>query len=95
MLIDAHFHVWQLARGDYGWLDASANPALSTICRDMTVADWQAQAGPLGVTGSVLVQAAPTESETQFLLEQATSSLAVRGVVGWVDWLAPAVVARV
>ncbi|MCZ8255987.1 MAG: amidohydrolase, partial [Polaromonas sp.] len=27
--IDAHFHCWQLARGDYGWL----TPALAPIYR--------------------------------------------------------------
>ena len=38
MLIDAHFHCWQLARGDYGWL----TPALAPIYRDVAVRDWQA-----------------------------------------------------
>jgi len=89
MIIDAHFHAWQLARGDYGWLDPALNPALAPIYRDITVADWQAQSAPHGVTGGVLVQAAPTEAETLFLLTQASKHPAVLGVVGWVDWLAP------
>lgn len=89
MKVDAHFHCWQLARADYGWLDASANPALAPICRDVTVTDWQAQAAPHGIAAGVLVQAAPTEAETQFLLAQADANPAVAGVVGWVDWLAP------
>jgi L-fuconolactonase len=84
MKIDAHFHCWQLARGDYGWL----TPALAPIYRDVAVADWQAQAAPRGVTGGVLVQAAPTEAETRFLLAQANANPAVLGVVGWVDMLA-------
>ena len=91
MHIDAHFHAWQLARGDYGWL----TPALAPIYRDVSVADWQAQAAPHGVTGGVLVQAAPTEAETRFLLQQADQHDAVLGVVGWVDWLAPDVAARI
>jgi L-fuconolactonase len=37
----------------------------------------------------VLVQAAPTEAETRFLLAQAEQNADVPGVVGWVDWLAP------
>ena len=81
MTIDAHFHCWQLARADYGWL----TPALAPIYRDVTVSDWQAEAVPLGVSGGVLVQAAPTEAETQFLLAQADAHPAVLGVVGWVD----------
>ena len=81
MTIDAHFHCWQLARGDYGWL----TPALAPIYRDVAVSDWQAQSAPHGVTGGVLVQAAPTEAETAFVLAQADAHPAVLGVVGWVD----------
>ena len=91
MFIDAHFHAWQLARGDYAWL----TPMLSPIYRDVSVADWQAQATPHRVTGGVLVQAAPTEAETRFLLQQADQHDAVLGVVGWVDWLAPDASARI
>ena len=40
MNIDAHFHAWQIARGDYGWL----TPALAPIYRDVEVADWWQQA---------------------------------------------------
>lgn len=91
MIIDAHFHCWQLARGDYGWL----TPALAPIYRDVAVTDWQAQSAPHGVTGGVLVQAAPTEAETQFLLAQADENPAVLGVVGWVDFLAADAPARI
>jgi L-fuconolactonase len=84
VLVDAHFHCWRLARGDYGWL----TPALASIYRDVTVEDWQREANALGVSAGVLVQAAPTEAETHFLLEQAAGHGAVRGVVGWVDLLA-------
>lgn len=84
MIVDAHFHCWQLARADYGWL----TPALAPIYRDVGIADWQAQAAACGVQAGVLVQAAPTEAETEFLLAQAEDHPAVLGVVGWVDLLA-------
>lgn len=84
-MIDAHFHSWQLARGDYGWLTADLAP----IYRDVQVADWQAQAQRWGITGGVLVQAAPTAQETQHLLQLAQHHPAVLGVVGWMDMLAP------
>ena len=90
-MIDAHFHCWQLARGDYGWL----TPELAPIYRDVQVADWQRQALPWGVTGGVLVQAAPTTQETAFLLQQAQANPAVLGVVGWIDMLAPDAIEQV
>lgn len=90
-MIDAHFHCWQLARNDYGWL----TPDLALIYRDVSVADWQHQAQPWGVRAGLLVQAAPTSEETEFLLRQAQDNPAVLGVVGWIDMLAPDAVQQV
>src|SRR6185437_3449079 len=48
------------------------------------------------VTATVLVQAAPTEAETRFMLETARASGGlVRAVVGWVDLGAPDAAARI
>jgi len=90
-MIDAHFHVWQLSRGDYGWL----TPAAGAIYRDITLDDWRRASASCGVTGGVLVQAAPTEAETQFLLQLAAAAPDVLGVVGWADLLAPDAPARI
>jgi L-fuconolactonase len=80
MRVDAHHHVWSLARGDYGWL----TPALAPIYRDFDLDDY-ARIAPPGVV-SVLVQAAPTVAETRFLLDVARRSDGrARAVVGWVD----------
>lgn len=84
MFIDAHFHSWQLSRGDYGWL----TPEMGSIYRDVSVADWQKLAQPLGITGGILVQAAPTVAETLHLLALAEENSAILGVVGWVDFTA-------
>jgi L-fuconolactonase len=84
MLIDAHFHSWQLSRGDYGWL----TPEVGAIYRDVAVADWRKLAEPLNITGGILVQAAPTVAETLHLLALAEENSAVLGVVGWVDFSA-------
>jgi L-fuconolactonase len=81
-MIDAHFHSWQLSRGDYGWLI----PEIGSIYRDVSVADWRKLAAPLGITGGVLVQAAPTVAETLHLLSLAEEHPVVLGVVGWVDF---------
>ena len=90
-MIDAHFHCWQLDRGDYGWL----TPDLAPIYRDVAVHEWAQHAQAHGITGGVLVQAAPTEAETHFLLAQADANPQVLGVVGWVDMLTPDAPARI
>jgi L-fuconolactonase len=78
--VDAHHHVWRLSRGDYAWL----TPDLP-IHRDYTIDDLRPLLGD--ITATVLVQAAPTEAETAFMLDVARdSSGLVRGVVGWVDF---------
>lgn len=91
MIIDAHFHSWRLDRGDYGWL----TPALGRIHRDVSVDDWRAVSAVHAVQGGVLVQAAPTEAETRYLLALADRHPAVLGVVGWVDLLATEAPARI
>ena len=80
--IDAHHQVWQLARGDYGWL----TPELAPIYRDFSLADLAPLLDEAGIEATVLVQAAPTVAETRFLLDVGHASGGiVRGVVGWID----------
>ena len=80
--VDAHHHVWSLARGDYGWL----TPDRKEIYRDFSLADLAPLREAAGITTTVLVQAAPTVAETEFLLKVAKNSDGVvKGVVGWVD----------
>jgi L-fuconolactonase len=89
MIVDAHHHLWRIARGDYSWMDPRANPAVAPIVRDFSVADYSAVAAAHGVGGSVLVQAAQTVAETEWLLEQAQASAGlILGVVGWLDMAA-------
>ena len=84
--VDAHHHVWRLARGDYGWLTSELAP----IYRDFTLDDLHPLLARAKVEATVLVQAAPTVAETEFLLGVAHASDGlVRGVVGWVDLAAP------
>ena len=82
MRIDAHHHLWTLARGDYGWL----TPALAPIHRDFSLSDLAPHLAAAIIRGTILVQAAPTEAETMFLLDIAAKAQVVRGVVGWTDF---------
>jgi L-fuconolactonase len=85
MRIDAHQHFWKLDRGDYGWL----TPALEPLYRDFLPEHLAPHLEGAGISATILVQAAPTEAETRFLLGIARETPFVAGVVGWVDLTAP------
>ena len=80
--IDGHQHFWRLDRGDYGWL----TPALAPIYRDYLPEHLAPQLARTGVDATILVQAAPTLAETEFLLGLASRHEFIAGVVGWVDF---------
>lgn len=82
MRIDSHQHFWTRARGDYTWL----TPDLGAIYRDFGPADLEAYLVEAGIDGTVLVQAAATTAETDFMLGMANASDRVKGVVGWIDF---------
>jgi L-fuconolactonase len=82
MRIDAHHHLWTLARGDYGWL----TPDLMPIYRDFALSDLTPYLAQTGIDGTILVQAAPTEAETLYLLDVAEHARLICGVVGWTDF---------
>ncbi|WP_282607080.1 amidohydrolase [Pelagibius sp. Alg239-R121] len=84
-MIDAHVHLWKIARGDYGWMSSD----LAAIYRDFDIEDLRVRLQSTGVAQAVLVQAAPTVAETEFLLEIAASADEIAGVVGWIDFESP------
>lgn len=81
-MIDAHVHIWQIARPDHAW----PGPDLPAIYRDVLPAD--VIHATAGIDGVVLVQAQPSENETPWLLEQAAVTSLIRAVVGWTDMTA-------
>jgi L-fuconolactonase len=93
VIIDAHQHFWRVDRGDYGWIP----PDDQTLYRDYLPADLEPHLAKHGVEGTILVQAAPTSAETDFLLGLAKRTPFVFGVVGWADFDhqgAPSTIAR-
>jgi L-fuconolactonase len=91
MRIDAHQHFWRRDRGDYDWL----TPELAPLWRDFLPDDLAPLLARHGIEGTVLVQAAPTEAETAFMLLLARSHRFIRGVVGWTDLAAADAPARI
>jgi L-fuconolactonase len=82
--IDAHQHFWRFSRGDYAWLRPEL-PALQPLCRDFLPDDLRPALHKHAIGQTVLVQAAATTAETEFLLELARAHAWIGGVVGWVD----------
>jgi L-fuconolactonase len=83
MKIDSHQHFWNPNRGDYGWME---NDGAKPICRTIMPKDMQAHLQTHGIDKTVLVQAAPTVNETEFMLGIADATDFVAKVVGWVDF---------
>ena len=79
--IDAHQHYWDPARGDYFWMTSG-----SSLDRVFAPEDLLPSLKRSGIVGSVLVQAAPSLEETDYLLAIADREPTVLGVVGWIDF---------
>jgi L-fuconolactonase len=82
MLVDAHHHFWTVARGDYHWLAG----APKILHRDYLAAEFVLLIRRFGISKTILVQAAATVAETEFLLDIADVTSSVSGVVGWLDF---------
>ena len=80
MIVDSHQHFWDPARGDYGWL----TPDLP-IHRVYGADDLRPLLQAAGVNATILVQAAPSTAETDYMLSIARRTPWVLGVVGWID----------
>ena len=91
--VDAHQHFWQPARGDYHWMDAG-DASLDPLRRDHLPQELLPLMHAASVSHTVLIQAAATEAETDFMLALAGQHSWVAGVVGWVDLAAGDAVQR-
>ncbi|MGA0132759.1 MAG: amidohydrolase family protein [Opitutales bacterium] len=80
MRLDAHQHFWSYDAAQYPWI-----PPGSPLHRDWLPEDLEALQRPLGLDGSVAVQARQTVAESDWLLGLADRYPRIRAVVGWVD----------
>lgn len=79
-IIDAHQHVWNLDRAEYSWLGPDAGP----LYRSFGMSDVLPELDRAGVTGTVLVQSADHDDDTDAMFEVARQNSVVVGVVGYV-----------
>ncbi|MBW4707394.1 amidohydrolase family protein [Roseobacter sp. YSTF-M11] len=85
MKIDAHQHFWQPARGDYDWMPKDN----ATLNRPYAPDDLAPKLTRHGIDGTVLVQAAATVEETEYMLGLADATPSIKGVVGWINFEDP------
>ncbi|WP_409342440.1 amidohydrolase family protein [Paenibacillus sp. MBLB4367] len=81
MRIDAHQHYWLLKRGDYGWL----TPEAGVLYDDYMPDRLRPELEKCGIQRTIVVQAAQTVQETEFLLELCEKEPTLAGAVGWLD----------
>tara|TARA_B110000908_G_C10220273_1_gene434969 strand:- start:849 stop:1691 length:843 start_codon:yes stop_codon:yes gene_type:complete len=84
-IIDAHHHFWDPSRGDYSWMPQD-NKILN---RKYDLEDLAKDSRSIDLYKTVLVQAAATNAETEYMLNIAENSDLVSGVVGWVNFEDP------
>jgi L-fuconolactonase len=89
-VIDSHHHFWHYTDADYGWIP----PEWSTIKRDFLPDDLRKEIAIAGVDGVISVQARQALVETDWLLDLAAKHSFIRGVVGWVPLIDPAIEAH-
>ena len=81
MTVDAHLHIWDLARSGYSWLTPELGPLHATFTAEQARDELDAA----GVGTAVLVQAEDSERDTELMLEAADRHAWIAGVVGWVQ----------
>ncbi len=80
--IDAHQHYWHPQRGDYDWMPRG-DPILDKPYHPTQLLPSLERHG---IAGTVLVQAAASVNETEYMLGIADATPSVTGVVGWIDF---------
>ncbi len=78
--VDAHHHVWDLARRPQPWTDD-----LPVLRRSFEFAELAPQLRRQDVTATVVVHTVASEQETVELLALSAAEPLVAGVVGWLD----------
>jgi L-fuconolactonase len=90
MRIDSHQHYWTVERHDYHWM----TPSVPVLFCDYLPADLRPLLDQHDIDKTILVQAAQTVAETDFLLELAAGDDSIAGVVGWLDMEDPGFAAQ-
>lgn len=83
--IDAHQHLWHVSENEYSWI----TPDLTSINRDFSLSDIAEDSEKLNIESAVLIQAADTYADTDYMLAISSESSYISGVVGWIPFDQP------
>ena len=84
-MTDTHVHTWNFERAGYEWLKGNT----TILNRNYLLDELEAERKAAGITKGVLVQAANTVEETNYMLEVAIETEWIKGVVGWLPLTDP------
>jgi L-fuconolactonase len=90
MIVDAHHHLWNLEREPLPWMGDADTP----IRRTFEPTELEPLLRRAGVSATVLVQAACTDSDTDSMFEHAARHSFIAGVIAWIDLSSPERTAR-
>ncbi|MBN2658001.1 MAG: amidohydrolase family protein [Spirochaetales bacterium] len=86
-IIDAHHHLWNYNKNEYGWIGDS----MAVLKQNFTMDDFRRETAFAADVKSIAVQARQTLEETEWLLSLSGTDRTVAGVVGWVPLRSPVV----
>lgn len=81
MYLDSHVHVWKLDRGEYTWI----SPENKTLFQDRLPEHLEPILEAHDVAGAIVVEAASTVDEIEYMLGLAEQYRWIKGVVGGLD----------
>jgi L-fucono-1,5-lactonase len=83
--LDSHQHFWRYDPADLPWISTD----MAVLQADHLPSDLAPLLDTHQIDGTIAVQARHSEDETRWLLDLANDYPFIRGVVGWVDLMAP------
>jgi L-fuconolactonase len=88
--IDSHVHFWKFDTIRDSWI----TPEMGAIRHDFLPNDFFAASNLHNIKGCVAVQASQTEEENHFLLSLTKENKFIKGIVGWINLINPALEER-
>lgn len=85
MIADTHIHIWDFNRADYAWLKDNT----TILNRTYSIEELETERREMGISSGILVQAANTFEDTDWMLHVAENTDWIAGIVGWLPLTDP------